>query len=224
MNFAEEAKLQKDLNIWLSRNELMWRQKSRETWLKDGDRNSKFFHISSIIRRKKNSIDAIRGVDGEWIVKYSDIRDHLVGNFQHLFTEEPIIFPGDLENLISPVISEPENNMLCQIPSPEVIKDILFGMQSLKSPGSDGLPLFFYKKYWKVVGQSVIKAVQNFFVSGKMLKEVNNSFIILIPKIQNPSTINHFRPISLCNTIYKIISKLIVEKLRCVIPNLISPA
>jgi hypothetical protein len=114
--------------------------------------------------------------------------------------------------------------MLCQIPSPEVIKDILFGMQSLKSPGPDGLPPLFYKKYWKVVGQSVIKAVQNFFVSGKMLKEVNNSFIVLIPKIQNPSTINHFRPISLCNTIYKIISKLIVEKLRSVIPNLISPA
>jgi hypothetical protein len=80
----------------------MWRQKSRETWLKDGDRNSKFFHISSIIRRKKNSIDAIRGVDGEWIVKYSDIRDIWWGIFNINFTEEPIIFPGDLENLISP--------------------------------------------------------------------------------------------------------------------------
>ena len=202
----------------------MWRQKSRESWLKDGDRNSKFFHISAIVRRKKNAIDAIRGEDGEWIVKYSDIKDYLVGNFQHQFTEEPINFPWDLENLISPCISEAENDLLCQIPSPLVIKDILFGMQSLKSLDPDDLPPLFYKKYWIVVAKSVIKAVQNIFISGKMLKEVNNSFIVLIPKTQNPSVINHFRPISLCNTIYKIISKLMVDRLRYVLPKLISPA
>jgi hypothetical protein len=70
----------------------------------------------------------------------------------------------------------------------------------------------------------VIKAVQNFFTSGKLLKEMNSSFIVLIPKIQNPSVINHFRPISLCNTTYKIISKLLVDRLRAVLPSLISPA
>ena len=87
-----------------------------------------------------------------------------------------------------------------------------------------GCPFFFTKKHWKVVGQSVIKAMQSFFISGKMLREVNNSYIVLIPKIQNPSTFNHFRPINLCNTIYKIISKLIVDRLRFVLPSLISPA
>ena len=74
-----------------------------------------------------------------------------------------------------------------------------------------------------MVGNSVIKAVRNFFISGKMLKEVNHSYIVLIPKILNPSTINHYRPISLCNTVYKVISKLIVDRLRAVIPNLVSP-
>jgi hypothetical protein len=86
--------------------------------LKDGDRNSKCFHISTIVRRKKNAIDAIRGEDGEWLVKYSEIRDYLVGSFQQQFMEEPIKFPLDLENLISPSISEVENDLLCQIPSP----------------------------------------------------------------------------------------------------------
>ena len=189
--------------------------------MKDGDWNSKCFHISTIVQRKKNVIDAIRGEDGEWLVKYSEIKDYLVGSFQQQFTEEPINFPLDLENLISPSISEAENDFLCQIP--QVIKDILLGMQSLKSPSPDGLPPLFYKKYWCVVRKSVILAVQNFFILGKMLKEVNNSFIVLIPKIQNPSAINHFRPISLCNTIYKIILKLLVDRLRTVLPNLVSP-
>ena len=80
------------------------------------------------------------------------------------------------------------------------------------------LPPLFYKKYWEVIGLSIIKAVRNFFISSKTLKEVNYSFIVLIPKIINPSTINHYRPISLCNTIYKVISKLLVDRLRAIIP------
>ena len=97
-----------------------------------------------------------------------------------------------MEKLISPVITDAENSGLCQIPTPTEIKNVIFGMQSLKSPGPDRLPLLFYKKYWQVVGNSIIKAVHNFFITSKMLKEVNHSYIVFIPKILNPSTINHF--------------------------------
>jgi hypothetical protein len=222
-NINEEAHLLDGLNTWLGRNETLWRQKSRETWLKEGDRNSRFFHISSVVRRRRNTIDAIRGDDGEWIVKVSDIKEFVVDKFQDLFAVEDISCPAELENLIPSMVTEDDNLLLCQIPSPREIKNIVFGMQSLKSPGPDGLPPLFYKKYWEVVGISVIKAVRDFFISGKMLKEVNYSFIVLIPKIINPSTINHYRPISLCNTIYKVISKLLVDRLRAIIPNLVSP-
>jgi hypothetical protein len=157
-------------------------------------------------------------------VNLSEIRDFVVGNFKHLFTEEATACPVDLENLIQPCISKSENAQLCLIPSPSEIKEVVFNMQSLKSPGPDGLPPLFYKKYWHIVGNTMIKAVQNFFTSGKQLKEMNFSFIVLIPKIQNPSAINHYRPISLCNTTYKIISKRLVDRLRSVLPDLISPA
>uniref|UniRef100_A0A2N9HI48 Reverse transcriptase domain-containing protein n=1 Tax=Fagus sylvatica TaxID=28930 RepID=A0A2N9HI48_FAGSY len=223
-NAIEEARLLDGLNIWLCRNETIWRQKSRETWLKDGDRISKFFHISSVVRWQKNSIDAIRGDDGVWILKSSEIREFIVGKFKELFSEEDICYPSKLEDLIPSVIIDGENSSLCQIPTPTEIKKVLFGMQSLKSLGPDRFPPLFYKKYWEVVGNSVIKAVRNFFITGKMLKEVNKTYIVLIPKILNPSTITHFRPISLCNTIYKIISKLLVDRLRSVILNLVSPA
>jgi hypothetical protein len=222
-NVMEEAKLQAGMNSWLSQNELMWRQKSCETWLKDGDRNSKFFHISTVVRRRRDFIDAIRGDDSEWIVKVSEIREFVVGKFQEMFTAEEI-GSNELEDIIALSITAEENSLLCQVPTPTKIKNVLFGMQSLKSSGSDGLPPLFYKKYWKVVGHSVIKAVHNFFISGKMLKEVNHSYIVLIPKVLNPSNINHYRPISLCNTIYKVISKLLVDRLRTVIWNLVSPA
>jgi hypothetical protein len=73
------------------------------------------------------------------------------------------------------------------------------------------------------VGSTVIDAIQSFFRSGKLLKEVNDSLIVLIPKINSPFSVNHFRPISLCNTVYKTISKLLVSKLRPLLEKLISP-
>lgn len=101
----------------------------------------------------------------------------MVSKFQELFFEEPIVYPSDLENLISPSITPKINEAICQIPTPMEIKETIFGMFNLKAPGPDGLPAIFYKKYWPIVGASVIAAVQNFFRSGHMLIEVNSSLI-----------------------------------------------
>ena len=96
-------------------------------------------------------------------------------------------------------------------------------MFNLKAPGPDGLPTLFYKQYWLIVGDSVIATVQHFFRSGLLLNEVNNSHIVLIPKINSPSFVNHFHPISLCNTVYKVIAKILVSRLRPLLANMISP-
>ena len=85
-NSRLEAKLQGELEEWLRRNEMLWRQKSHETWLKDGDKNSKFFHLSTIIRRKRNSIDALKDDFGNWLSCKKDIRGHVVDKFTNLFT------------------------------------------------------------------------------------------------------------------------------------------
>lgn len=63
----------------------------------------------------------------------------------------------------------------------------------------------------------------SFFSSSNMLNELNNTILILIPKTQNSTTFNHFRPISLCNVVYKIVAKLLMARIRPLLPNLISP-
>ena len=73
------------------------------------------------------------------------------------------------------------------------------------------------------MGNDVITAVTSFFTGGSMPKEINSSLIVLIPKVPNPSSFNHFRPISLCNVIYKIISKILVARIRPLLPKFISP-
>jgi hypothetical protein len=223
-NARLEGKLLGELNEWLIRTDVLWKQKSRELWLRDGDRNTKFFHLSTIIRRRHNSIDAVRSDSGDWIIDQKGIREHFQTKFISLFSEEETFFPPDLEHLIHPSISSEDNVELCRVPTPDEIKGVLFDMQSLKAPGPDGFPPVFYKHFWPTVGANVIKAVQSFFTNGKMLPETNRNFIVLIPKIPNPSTVNHYRPISLCNVVYKVISKLLVVKLRPFLDKLISPS
>ena len=122
------------------------------------------------------------------------------------------------------MITNADNSVLCKIPELDEIKHIVFEMQSLKAPGPDGFPPLFYKKYWHIVGSNVIKAVQYFFTTGYMLKDINSSLIVLILKIPNPTTTNHFRPISLCNVVYKAISKILVGRIRPLLDQLISPS
>ena len=100
----------------------LWRQKSREMWLKEGDKNSKFFHVTTIIRRRRNSIDAVKAENGEWILDKSKISDYFLNNFKNVFHEEEVEFPWDLKNLIPPSLSEMDNDELCKLPTSQRLK------------------------------------------------------------------------------------------------------
>ena len=87
-------------------------------------------------------------------------------------------------------------------------------MHPTKSPGSDGMSPIFYQKYWDVVGPSVSNCVLQVLNSGVMPKGINDTYICLIPKTKNPQKITEYRPISLCNEIYKLILKVLVNRLK----------
>lgn len=215
--------LQLELLEWLMRSEILWKHKSRELWLKERDKNTKFFHLSTIIRKRHNSIDAIKSEEGQWVTSSNQIRKLLYSSFKKMFTEEDVAFPEQLENLLPNGIFEEENTLLRSIPSSEEIKETFFQMHDTKASGPDGFPTLFYKEFWPIVGEIVIGAGTSFFENGRMSNEANSSLIILIPKTPNPTTVNNFRSISLCNVVYKIISKLLVAKLRPLLHKIISP-
>ena len=219
-----EASLQTELFKWLVRSESLWRQKSRELWLKAGDKNSSFFHLSTIIQRRHNNIDAIKADDGTWINGSKNIKQFFLDKFRELFSEEEVDFLDQLEGLIHPSISKEDNERLCAIPTPKDIRATLFMMQDLKAPSPDGFPMAFYKTYWPIVGENLTQAVISFFICGSMPKEINNFLIVLIPKVTAPLTFNNYHLISLCNVVYKVISKILVSRIRPLLPKLISPS
>ena len=108
--------------------------------------------------------------------------------------------------------------------SSEEVKVALFQMGPTKAPGPDGMNALFYQKFWHIVGNKVTDAVLDFLHSGNMEPDINYTHIVLIPKIKKPEKMADFRPISLCNVIYKIISKVLANRLKLILPQIISPS
>jgi hypothetical protein len=96
-------------------------------------------------------------------------------------------------------------------------------MGSLKAPGPDGIPTAFYQKFWPTVKTDILNMVKAFFHSGFLLRSLNHTYIILIPKVPTPERVTQFRPISLCNVTYKIISKVLVNRLKPFMDSLVTP-
>lgn len=102
------------------------------------------------------------------------------------------------------------------------IKDTMFSINSNKSLGLDGFDSGFFKNSWSIVGNDVIKAINEFFTSYKLPKLFSTSVLVLIPKVSNPSNASEYSLISCCSTFYKCITKLICNRLNLVLPSLIN--
>jgi hypothetical protein len=87
-------------------------------------------------------------------------------------------------------------------------------MGDLKAPGPDGMPALFYKKFWDITGKDVVREVKTLINGGDMPESWNDTTVVLIPKVPNPEKLKDLRPISLCNVIYKIASKVLSNRLK----------
>ena len=106
------------------------------------------------------------------------------------------------------------NNVLLESFKADEVWQALQQMHPTKSPGPDGMSPIFYQKYWDIVGVNVSSCVLQALNTGVMPRDINNTYICLILKIKNPQKITDYRPISLCNVIYKLISKVLANRLK----------
>ncbi|OMO81404.1 reverse transcriptase [Corchorus capsularis] len=101
------------------------------------------------------------------------------------------------------------------------VQQAVFQMSGSKAPGPDGLSPAFFQRCWKVVGVDVTDFVLDFLNNGSPLPNVNHTNIVLIPKLDSPHFAKDYRPISLCNVIFKIVSKVLANRLKAILPELI---
>ena len=103
------------------------------------------------------------------------------------------------------------------------VRNVIFSMQSFKVLGPDGFQPLFFKHFWDVVGEDVWKYVMQSFSSGYIDDKIAETLLVLIPKENNPTRLKNFRPISLCNVIFIVITKVLVDRIRPSLDDLIGP-
>lgn len=114
---------------------------------------------------------------------------------------------------IPKLVTMEENKYLNKPITLEEVQTMVFSMSPEKSPGPNGFQAFFFQKCWDILGEDLWRAIEASRNGGSLLAEINFSFFTLIPKKEDPEHPRDFRPIALCNTIYKIFSKFIANRL-----------
>ncbi|KAL2899374.1 hypothetical protein RDABS01_024456 [Bienertia sinuspersici] len=213
-----ENVLRRELDEVLKQEELFWYQKSRVTWLKDGDRNTTFFQLSTIVRRWRNKIVALKDVDNNWIHDSTEVKNLVVKYFADLFEDDGSHIEYDIPTGICTEFSNEDWTKLTRPYTRSDIDYIVKNMGSLKAPGPDGFQALFYQKNWDIVAPYVYSLVLSVLEGKGLPPHLNETFIVLLPKVEKPELPSQFRPIGLCNVVYKIITKALVNRIKLVLP------
>jgi hypothetical protein len=127
-------------------------------------------------------------------------------------------------NAVEGKVTHEMNDFLMKPFLAEEVKEALDSIGDLKAPGPDGIPSLFYRRFWDLVGKQVTKEKLDVLNGGPMPREWNETRIVLILKVLKPELVKDLRPISLCNVLYKMMSKVLANRLKVILPKVISMA
>ncbi|RVW81753.1 putative ribonuclease H protein [Vitis vinifera] len=195
---VEETELKKEAKEnyrkWVIMEETHWRHLSREIWLKEGDRNTGFFHCMASAHRRNNSFERIK-INGEWLLEEQEIREGIANAFHNLLSED-MGWKVDIGRLQFDQISQQEAKNLERSFTEDEIHAALMEMNGDKVPGPDGFSMAFWQSCWDFIKEEILEMFKDFFEHSSFLKSLNNTFLVLIPKKSGVEDLGDFRPIS----------------------------
>jgi len=175
--------------------------------------------------RAHNRITKLLYLQGEELNMHKEMESILVQHFQSI-VEETIAdrsqFIKSFTKNIPKLVTREDNYNLNSPVMEEEVNEVIKEMHNGKAPCPDGFNVDFFKTCWEIVKYHILDVVEDSRKSRTILRAINESFIALIPKQEKSMTPERFRPIVLCNVVYKIISKVIANRLKPLLPLLVS--
>lgn len=144
----------------------MWMLKSRVTWLSLGDKNTSFFHRSTLIRRRNNRITKLLKNDGTWIINPSDIIHEINYYLSNIHAHITLVSPPYQSYIdLIPKLNQEDQNTLTAFPDLIEIKRVVFNLHPYKGPGDDGLHAIFYQRNWDAIKGKLSNEIYNIFLT-----------------------------------------------------------
>ncbi|GAU43270.1 hypothetical protein TSUD_36200 [Trifolium subterraneum] len=205
----------------LIQEEGYWKQRAKMHWLQEGDMNTRFFHMSATVRSKKKKVTKLIADNGTEAHTQEELCEVAKSYFDTLFKprdgdHDPVL------NLIQPRVTDDDNLVLTAPITKVEIQQALFQMHPDKSPGPDEFNPAFYQRFWEQCSDDIFSAASTWLERGYFPTSLNDTNICLIPKCDNPTSMKDLRPISLCNVLYKMISKVLANRLKCCLDKCLS--
>ncbi|GJW27992.1 RNA-directed DNA polymerase, eukaryota [Tanacetum coccineum] len=195
-------------------------QKVKIKWAVEGDENTGFFQ--GIINKRRN-IQSIRGVmvEGKWIDNPVNVKKEFFDHFASRFCKPDKPTASVLLDFLNQISYEQRAYLESDVTNAE-IKKAVWECGIDNAPGPNGFTFGFFRHFWYLVDIEVFEAVRYFFNFSDLPKGCNSSFIALIPKIPDANLVKDFRPIILIGSIYKIIAKILTNRLVGVLGGIIN--
>ncbi|KFK28834.1 hypothetical protein AALP_AA7G055000 [Arabis alpina] len=227
-SFSDEKEAYENWMMLSKAEEKFLFQRSRVKSISLGDCCSGYFHRIASSRRSANHIPYLRTTYWSKTSSEQDIQNHCVDFFTGLFGTSALELSNsetqEVRNHWKFRCSPQARELLSKHVSAEKIMSEIAALPLNKTPGPDGFTGEFFRKSWDIVGEDITAAVSEFFTSGRILKQWNSTAVSLIPKRQGADMVSEFRPISLCNVLYKVISKILARRLQQVMSDMIAPS
>eukprot|EP00253_Pinus_taeda_P016780 PITA_16780 len=209
----------------LKEREESWRLRSRAIWLLEGDANTKYYHKFANGRKIINTIWELKDEHGHQVSSQKNLARLATAHFHGIYKA-----PADVNILEIMRVIEHFPRFIEQEDSEELLKEVTMAeleatlkwFKKDKSHGPDGWTIEFYLFFFELLGNDLLYILEDSRRRGRISSAIKSTFIALIPKSNAPNTFDDFRPISLCNCLYKIIAKTIANCLKPILSHHIS--
>ncbi|XP_058784766.1 uncharacterized protein LOC131659617 [Vicia villosa] len=153
-----------------------------------------------------------------------EITEYITNYFKNLFTSNSGIVQDQefVDDVIPNLVDEGSNVILTMLPSSLEIKNAVFALNKDGARGPDGYGAFFYQTFWDIIHKDVELATLEFFKTGWLLPNFNANILALLPKVNGANSLGKFRPIAMANFKFKVITKILADRLAAMMPELIS--